>query len=138
VTVIADTGAIIALIDADDKHHDEIRVLFEESPGSWVIPWAVLPEVDYLLGSRVGDRARRAFMSDVAAGAFVVEWGEDSDLERARKLDTKYRRLGLGLVDGVVMAVAERRAARAIATLDVRHFGAVEIDGQPVLLPRDA
>jgi hypothetical protein len=45
--------------------------------------------------------------------------------------------LRLGLVDGVVLAVAERLAAAAIATLDLRRFGAVSIKGQPRLLPRD-
>jgi len=45
--------------------------------------------------------------------------------------------LRLGLVDGVVISVAERLRARAIVTLDVRHFGAVAIRGRPKLLPRD-
>jgi hypothetical protein len=40
-------------------------------------------------------------------------------------------------VDGVVISVAERLGADAIATLDVRHFGAVRIKGAPALLPRD-
>jgi hypothetical protein len=35
------------------------------------------------------------------------------------------------------MAVAERRRARAIATLDTRHFGAVALRTKPRLLPRD-
>ena len=45
--------------------------------------------------------------------------------------------LSLGLVDGVVMAMAEKLQARAIATLDVRDFGAVELKGRPELWPRD-
>jgi hypothetical protein len=35
------------------------------------------------------------------------------------------------------MAVAERRRADAIATLDLRHFGAVTLRGRPRLVPRD-
>jgi len=35
------------------------------------------------------------------------------------------------------MAVSERLGAEAIATLDLRHFGAVSIKGRPKLLPRD-
>jgi predicted nucleic acid-binding protein len=54
-----------------------------------------------------------------------VEFG----LLRAAKLDTQYRDLGLRLVDGVVAAVAERLRASGIATLDVRHFGALELAG---------
>jgi predicted nucleic acid-binding protein len=45
--------------------------------------------------------------------------------------------LELGLVDAVVVATAERLKAEAIATLDLRHFGAVAIKGNPRLLPRD-
>jgi hypothetical protein len=36
------------------------------------------------------------------------------------------------------MAVAERLEADAIATLDLRHFGAVTLTTTPRLLPRDA
>jgi hypothetical protein len=37
----------------------------------------------------------------------------------------------------VVAAVTERLEAEAIATLDLRHFGSIEIRGRPKLLPRD-
>lgn len=41
------------------------------------------------------------------------------------------------MVDGVVMAVAERLRARAIATVDLRDFAAVALEGRPQLWPRD-
>lgn len=135
--IVADTGALIALIDADDRHHTVLRDLFDPDPDAWLLPWAVLPEVDYLLSAHVGTRSQELFLADLAAGAFNVEWGEPSDLERARELNERYRALGLGLVDGAVIAVAERLGAGAIATLDLRHFGAVEIQGRPSLVPRD-
>jgi predicted nucleic acid-binding protein len=135
--VVADTGAIVALVDASDRHHEALRRLFADDPEAWVLPWAVLPEVDYLLARHVGPRAQQLFMSDLASGAYRVAWGEGKDLRRAREIDTRYKSLRLGLVDGVVIAVAERLAADAIATLDLRHFGAVSIKGQPKLLPRD-
>lgn len=135
--IVADTGAIVGLIDADDKHHQELRALYEGDPDAWILPWAILPEVDYLLGSHVSRRAEQRFLEDLACGAFRVEWGHEPDLVRARELDARYRALGLGLVDTVVMATAERLAAEAIATLDLRHFGAVTLKGQPRLLPRD-
>ncbi len=135
--IVADTGAIIALVDAGDAHHRSVRALYEADTARWVLPWAILPEVDYLLGRHVSDRARRLFLDDLAEGAFHVEWGEPADLERAAALDRKHARLGLGLVDAVVMAVAERLEADAIATLDLRHFGAVKLATGPRLVPRD-
>jgi hypothetical protein len=35
------------------------------------------------------------------------------------------------------MAMAERLGAEAIATLDLRDFGAVELKGRPKVWPRD-
>lgn len=135
--IVADTGAMLALVDADDRHHGSLRRIFEERPDAWVLPWAILPEVDYLLATRVGQPAQAAFISDLADGAYSVEWGVPSDLERTRQLSERYASLRPGLVDCSVIAIAERLAARAIATLDLRHFGAIEIRGRPQLLPRD-
>ncbi len=133
--IVADTGAMVALVDADDQHHEALRSVFGSE--SWVLPWAILPEVDYLLGARVSRQAQRLFFDDIAAGSFAVEWGSESDVERAAELDRQYDDLRIGLVDGVVMAIAERLGATGIATLDLRHFGSVAIRGAPRLLPRD-
>jgi predicted nucleic acid-binding protein len=135
--IVADTGAVLALIDADDQHHAALSGIYREAPDDWVLPWAILPEVDYLLASHVSQKAADDFLADLDDGRFRVEWGGDGDLTRARQIVGKHRALKLGLVDGVVMAVAERVRAKAIATLDLRHFGAVTIRGNPKLLPRD-
>lgn len=135
--IVADTGAVLALLDADDRHHAALRAVFDEQPGAWRIPWAVLPEVDYLAATQLGSRVALAFIEDLAEGHYIVEWGHESDIIRARELCTKYRDLQIGLVDAVVIAIAERRDAHAIATLDLRDFGAVKIRGKPKLIPRD-
>ncbi len=136
--ILADTGAIVALLDADDRHHADLRELFESDPGAWVIPWAILPEVDYLLSKHVSQETQQDFLADVVDGAFAVEWGERRDLHRADELTRRYAGLRLGLVDSVVMAMAERLRVEAIATLDLRHFGAVTLAIRPKLLPRDS
>ena len=135
--IVADTGAVIALVDADDRHHDALRKVFEGDQDRWILPWAVLPEIDYLLMSHVGTRVEEAFVLDLAKGNYRIAWGEDADLERAHDICRKHRDLRLGLVDATVMAVAERLKATAIATLDLRHFASVKIKGSPKLLPRD-
>lgn len=134
---MADTGAVIALMDSDDEHHGTLRDLFEAQSDLWVLPWAILPEVDYLASSRLGDTAARAFRADLADGLFNVEWNRGSDLQRALELDKRYLDLSLGLVDTLVMTIAERLEARAIVTLDLRDFAFVELVGRPELWPRD-
>jgi uncharacterized protein len=135
--IVADTGAIVALVDADDRHHARLRRLFEEDPEAWILPWAILPEVDYLLGAHVSARAAERFLADLASGAWALEWGDPADLVRADEIARRYRALRLGLVDSVVMAIAERRKAEVIATLDLRHFAAVTLRNRPRLVPRD-
>jgi predicted nucleic acid-binding protein len=135
--IVADTGAVVALIDSSDRHHRILRDLFEAHPDDWILPWAILAEVDYLVASHVGVRAQQLFMTDLASGSYRVEWGEDKDLKRAQEIKARHKALRLGLVDGVVMAVAERLGADSIATLDMRHFSAVPLKGRPRLLPRD-
>jgi uncharacterized protein len=135
--IVADTGAIVALLDRRDRDHAVIAGLFDAREEDWILPWAILPEVDYLAGEHLGNRAQEAFLEDVSNGAFAVEWGREADLERAREIDRQYRALRMGLVDAVVMATAERVNARAIVTLDLRHFAPVALRGTPQLWPRD-
>jgi hypothetical protein len=136
--IVADTGALIALFDRSDRHHDDLRLVYEENPDAWVLPWAILPEVDYLTATHLGPKARDLWLADLAAGSFNVEWGRAEDLVAAERLCRRHRALRIGLVDAIVIAVAERLRATAIATLDLRHFGAIAIKGRPRLLPRDA
>lgn len=135
--IVADTGAIVALIDADDQHHLAIRSAYEDSGREWVLPWAILPEVAHILLRHVGARAEAAFMRDLAQGSWVIEWGEPADFVRAEQVAARHAALQLGLVDAVVIAVAERVDARAIVTLDLRDFAAVKVRGAPALWPRD-
>ncbi len=136
--IVADTGAIVALLDAGDRHHASLREIYLRYPDRWVLPWAILPEVDYLVATQLGANAQAVFLGDLAGGAFAVEWGQEPDLDAAARICQRYADLRLGLVDGIVIAMTERLGASAVATLDLRHFGAIAIAGQPKLLPRDA
>jgi len=135
--IVVDTGAMLALLDASEHHHQAIREIYDEDPAGWILPSAILPEVDYLVAKYLGVKAQDALLADLAEGLFSVEWGRDEDLAVAHRVCTRYRSLRLGLVDALVIATAERLKAHAIATLDLRHFGAVAIKGNPRLLPRD-
>jgi predicted nucleic acid-binding protein len=133
--LVADTGAVLALVDRSDAHHAEVRAIYAEDPDAWVLPWAILPEVDYLLATHVGPRAQWLWFDDIATGAFTVDWN-GRDLAAAHAIADRYADIQFGLVDAVVMATAERLRSD-IVTLDLRHFGVVRLAHGPRLLPRD-
>jgi uncharacterized protein len=133
--IVADTGAIVALIDRSDRHHEAVLAVYEANPAGVRLPWAILPEVDYLLATHVGPKAQLAFLADLAEESFAIEWERGGDLRRAEEINRRYAGLRLGLVDAVVMAVAERLRADVL-TLDVRHFRAVRLAHSPNVLPR--
>ncbi len=129
--IVVDTGALLALMNAEDRHHEAVVRLYDSGGTRWVIPWAVLPEVDYLVATRMGAEVARAFVDDLRNGAFRVDANIEKDLPRAAEIGEQYASLSIGLVDGVVMAQAERYRAEAVLTTDGRHFNAVRLDVQP-------
>ena len=98
----------MALVDKGDRHHNAVRELYDERPEAWLLPWAILPEVDYLVGSQLGVRAQEAFLEDVAEGSFTSSTESTWMSFAPTRSPGRYRALGLGLVDAVVIAIAER------------------------------
>lgn len=60
--IVLDTGAVYAFYDRDDAWHQAVRNLFENEPGQLILPSATIPELDYLIGKRLGRQARTAFL----------------------------------------------------------------------------
>lgn len=50
-----------------------------------------------------------------------------SDLVRAMEFDAKFKDLNIGLVDGTVAAIAERRKVYRVLTTDRPDFGAIRV-----------
>ena len=48
MTIIADSGALYALYDADDANHDSVRKILDGTTETIVVPTAILSELDYL------------------------------------------------------------------------------------------
>lgn len=138
MTLIADSGALYALYDADDSYHLAVREVIQRETGSIIVPVAILSELDYLLREFLGVDAELAFIDGVRSGAFRLEALTMTDLSRCRELILMYRDLDLGLVDTAVMATAERLDVSRILTVDERDFRAVRPRwGHFVLLPAD-
>ena len=135
MTVIADTGALYALADRSDRWHESVSEWWSASRPSIIVPVTVLPEVTYLIASRLGAQAEIAFVRSVAEGELPTEPLEPEDIARAVALMNKYADVPLGFVDATVVAIAERLETRDVLTTDRRHFAVIKpANGKRLLL----
>jgi predicted nucleic acid-binding protein len=116
---------LVAVLNADDKHHDACRSLLESEPGPIIVPAPILTEVCYLAASRLGPQAEAAFLESLATGELQLETTTTGDLSRMAELVRTYADFPLGAADASVIAVAERLDVTQIATIDHRHFRVV-------------
>ena len=122
--LICDTGALLDYLVESAPDHAVFRRAIDQARARYV-PGLVLAELDYFLRDERG--AMRRFMQDLARGAFTYAAPTPAHLARAMEIDRRYADLGLGLVDGSIVALAEELGVRRIATRDVRHFKTVRL-----------
>ena len=72
MTVVADTGALYALVDASDAWHSRVVAWWRSQSRVVVVPITVLPELCYLLQTRIGPAAELAFVQAIAEDEFTV------------------------------------------------------------------
>jgi predicted nucleic acid-binding protein len=126
---IADTGGLLralARTPAGQPSFPEYEQILT-SAAAVIVPGLVLAEVDYFL--RAERRAMRRLIAEIfdPATRYEYELPLAADITRALELDAKFNELGLGLVDGMVAAVAERRRVYRVLTSDRRDFGTIRI-----------
>jgi predicted nucleic acid-binding protein len=122
VALLVDSGILYAFYDRGDRWHRAAAALFEREAGGLMVPSAVVPEVDHLLGVRLGREARRLlYRGFVEAGYLMVELPQER-IARVAEIDAQFAELDLGFVDAAIVALAESLGVRRVATADRRHF----------------
>ena len=127
IRVIADTGAIIALLDEDDKHHAAVVEVAQSF--DLLIPVTVLPEVDYLVTKYLGEAVVRSFLEAMIEGAFIYLPIEIEEIRRTTEIMARYADIPIGFVDASLVALAESHNIYKILTLDRRHFNIIRPEG---------
>jgi hypothetical protein len=122
--LLVDTGVWYALADRRDAWHARVRALFESNHEPLLAPVTVLPEVTYLLATRLGAHAERAFVHAIVHGELTIEHVTIVDGRRALAITTEHP--DLGFVDATIVAIAERLKVSVIATTDRRHFASIK------------
>ncbi len=65
MTLVADTGGLYSLYDADDAHHSQVRRVIEREQGLIIVPVVILAELDYLLRTFLGVAAELDFLDSI-------------------------------------------------------------------------
>jgi hypothetical protein len=127
VKCLLDSGFLYALADADDDWHAEVLLTVQEHPHvTFVLPISVLPEVLYLIGSRLGYTEMRHFLEKLLAWNVQLESLDKADLRRVTKILNHYADAHLDFVDATIIAIAERLNITCVLTVDRRDFSIVQ------------
>lgn len=122
MTAVIDSSVLYALVDGADATHPECLAAVEAEEDAIIVPLATLPEVCWLIGSRLGAEREAAFVRYLVESDWRLESLAEADLRRVVELMSKHVDTGIGFVDAAVATVAERMGATRIYTLDRHHF----------------
>lgn len=137
MSVVLDTSVVVALTIADEPDHEAVRDWIAGEDDELVTTPLVLAEVDHVIDRRAGPDVAARVLADFRAGAYRVHWWESAVADSLDVLGAE-RRLGIGVVDASLVALAARLKTARLATLDERHFRRLGIGKTPfTLLPAD-
>lgn len=135
MAILLDSGILYALYDRRDAWHRAAVELIRREQGGLVVPTPVIPEVDHLLGQRLGIEAQILFYQALLERHYILVGLPPEGYLRVYELNRKYRNLELGFVDAAVLATAEILGLGRIATTDRRDFEFVRASIPIELLP---
>jgi len=116
MTVIADTGALVAFIDPDTREHGWAREVAKHLQRPFLTSEPVLTEAAFIL-------ARHGFDADALfalaeAGTISVGIRFDEEWESLRGLMARYRNVPMSLADASLVRLSELHRDCRVFTLD--------------------
>jgi predicted nucleic acid-binding protein len=122
MSILLDTGIVYAYYDRSDKWHHRARTLVQGEQHGLILPAPVVPEVDHLLGRRLGSKSRQTFYAGIIEGYYLVADLSKDGYARVADLNRRFDDIDLGFVDASIIALTETLGLSRIATTDRRHF----------------
>lgn len=131
--ILVDAGPLVALIDADDEHHESCASAFKKLREPLGAVWPALTEAMYLLGDL--PKAQDALWEMlVRGGIHLLPLGFD-DVSRMRELMRKYADRPMDMADAALVRIGEREGIRKVFTIDRKDFTMYRLHGrQPFTL----
>jgi len=114
--IIVDTGPLVALFHARDKHHEAAKAVLESNPAALVSTWPVITEACHFLAQA----GRHALLTFVRRGALRLESLSIEDVSQLDELLARYERMDFA--DATLVLIAEKTGVTEIFTIDRRDF----------------
>lgn len=121
MTILLDTGPIVAFFDSSDHYHTVCLDTLRGIEVPLTTSWPVLTEAFYLLG--FSWRAQDNLWEFIIRGGVEIVSLNEEMMIRCRYLMKKYADLPMDLADGAMVVIGEKKKAGTIFTLDHRDFG---------------
>lgn len=125
---LADTGALLALLDRSDRWHHRCAEAFAELRLPLATSAAVLAELFHLLGH--DPRQVEAGWGLIGSGALTVLPVTDADLPDLQDLMRRYADRPMDFADATLVHLARRESLSTIFTIDHDDFETYRIDGR--------
>ena len=122
MALLLDTGIVYAYYDRSDRWHRAAAELLTSEPAGLLLPAPVIPEVDHLLGARLGGEARRLFYRGLVEASYLMVDVPQERLADVEAIDLRFADLDLGYVDSAIVVLATMLGVPRVATADRRHF----------------
>ncbi len=128
--IIADTSALVAYYDADERPHTEVDAFLHVNREPLVVSPYVIAELDHLFTQRHGVSRELLTLRELAGGAYDLPALDAADLAACADVIEKYADQAIGVADASIVVLAKRYGTRTILTLDRRHFDVLRpLDG---------
>ena len=110
--LVLDATAVVALQDRRDRTYERALATLQSEPGPFIVPLAVLGDVDRVLSARSAG-ATVQVLGSLIDGSLLLDCG-DEDPPRIGELMGRFGDLRLGFAEAAVVACAERNGGRVM------------------------
>lgn len=117
-TVVVDTGPIVALLDADEAHHEWARDQFRVLVAPLLTCEAVLSEASFLLARAGEDPSLPVTLVERGVLKVTRTLSSPEDVLAVGRMIRRYRNVPMSLADACLVRIVERSDQASVLTLD--------------------
>jgi predicted nucleic acid-binding protein len=120
-SILVDTGPLVALFHARDRHHEAAKAALQANPAALVSTWPVITEACHFLGQA----GKRALLKLIRRGGLRLEALTVDDVPELDALIARHAKMDFA--DAILVLAAEKTGISEIFTIDRRDFEAYRL-----------